>query len=148
MNKKEIQDVIKNQKLCRIAFIDDKYPYIAPFQYLYYREHFYFHFTDYGKKIKILHKNNHVCVSLEQLEPDLNKYNFISFQGKLSLVNNEDERKIVVKKLIEEAKESFSEDFLAAHGFDKKKGWEGFQIENQLIYKLEEIHDVIGLRST
>ncbi len=148
MNKKEIQDVIKNQKICRIAFFDDKYPYIAPFQYLYYNDHFYFHFTDYGKKKDILSKNNHVCVSIEQLEADLKSFNFISFQGQLSLVKNEKVRETVIKKLIKEAKENFSEDFLAAHGFNKEKGWDGFQIKDQLIYKLHKIHDIIGLGST
>jgi len=148
MNNKEIKNVIKNQKICRIAFIDDEYPYIAPFQYLYYKEHFYFHFTDYGKKKQILSKNNNVCVSIEQLEPNLRSFHFISFQGKLIEVKDKEERNIVIKKLVEEAKKSFSEEFLAAHGFDKKKGWDGFQLEGQLIYKLQDIHDIIGLGIT
>jgi hypothetical protein len=148
MSKDEIERIIKRQKLCRIAFIDGDYPYIAPFQYLYYNEHFYFHFTDYGKKTKILSKNKNVCVSIEQLEPDLKAFNFISFQGKLAQVRDKEERETVIRKLIQDAKENFSEDFLAAHGFKKEKGWGGFKIENQLIYMLQEIHDIIGLRST
>lgn len=148
MNKEEIDNVIKKENLCRIAFIDGEYPYIAPFQYLYYNDQLYFHFTDYGKKKEILKKSNNVCVSIEQLEPNLKSYNFISLQGKLSLVKDEEEKNLVIRKLIKEAKENFSEDFLAAHGFEKEKGWEGFQMQNQLIYKLQEIHDIIGLRST
>jgi hypothetical protein len=148
MNDKEIEEVIKNQKICRIAFIDDKFPYIAPFQYLYHNNYFYFHFTDYGKKTKILSKNNNVCISIEQLGPNLKSFNFISIQGKLMRVRDEKERETVIKKLIKDAKESFSEDFLAAHGFEKEEGWDGFQIEDQLIYKLQDIHDIIGLRST
>lgn len=148
MNNKEIKNVIKNQKICRIAFIDNEYPYIAPFQYLYHKEHFYFHFTDYGKKKQILSKNNNVCVSIEQLEPNLTSFHFISFQGKLIEVKDKEERHIVIKKLVEEAKKSFSEEFLAAHGFDKKKGWDGFQLEGQLIYKLQDIYDIIGLGNT
>lgn len=147
MSKKEIDEVIKNQKLCRIAFIDGEYPYIAPFQYLYHNDQFYFHFTDYGKKKEILKNNDNVCVSVEQLEPDLTSYHFISLQGKLSRVKDEEEKNLVIRKLVKEAKENFSEDFLAAHGFEKEKGWEGFQMEDQLIYKLQEIHNVIGLQS-
>lgn len=148
MDDREIKDVIKNQNLCRIAFIDGKYPYIAPFQYLYYQDQFYFHFTDYGKKKEILNKNNHVCISIEQLEPDLRSYSFITFQGKLSLVKNNDLKNRVIKELIKEARENFSEEFLAAHGFEKENGWDSFQIENQLIYTLHEISYKIGLKST
>jgi len=147
MSEEEIKEVIRNQKICRIAFIDGKYPYIAPFQYLYYNDHFYFHFTDYGKKKEILSKNNNVCVSIEQLEPNLRSYSFISFQGKLSLVIDKDERKKVIKELIKEAKKNFSEDFLAAHGFEKESGWDGFKIEDQLIYKLHDVQYQIGLKS-
>lgn len=147
MSENEIKKIISQQKICRIAFIDDEYPYIAPFQYLYYNDHFYFHLTDYGKKMEILNKNNNICVSIEQLEPDLKTFNFISIQGKLKLVDDESERKKVISELIKQAKESFSEAFLAAHGFEKERGWDGFQIENQLIYKLQDIHFKIGLKS-
>ena len=66
MTEDEIKKVIDAQDLCRIAFIDENYPYIAPFQYIYVNNSFYFHFTDYGKKMEILEKNNKVAVSLEQ----------------------------------------------------------------------------------
>ena len=147
MSKEEIEQVIKNQKICRIGFIDDDYPYIAPFQYLYVDSTLYFHFTDYGKKKEILMKNKNVCVSVEQLETNLKSYSFISIQGELQSVKNEQERTKVIKNLIEEAKKSFSEDFLAAHGFEKENGWDGFELKNQLIYKLTNIHNTVGLKS-
>ncbi len=37
--------------------------------------------------------------------------------------------------------------FLSAHGFDKNLGWEGFVIEDQLIYKFIQSKDTIGLKS-
>ena len=50
MDEIEIKDLLENKSLCRIAFIDEDYPYISPFQYVYYNNCLYFHFTDYGKK--------------------------------------------------------------------------------------------------
>jgi len=147
MSEEEMEEVINKQNLCRIGFIDDNYPYIAPFQYLYFDKGMYFHFTDYGKKKEILKKNNKVCVSVEQLEPDLKEYSFIAIQGELDLVKKEKERNLIIKKMVEEAKKTYSEDFLAAHGFEKKKGWDGFEFENQLIYKLNNVYRTIGLKS-
>ena len=45
MTEDEIKKVIDAQDLCRIAFLDENYPYIAPFQYIYVKNSFYFHFT-------------------------------------------------------------------------------------------------------
>jgi len=34
MEKSEINNLLQEQLLCRIAFKGDKYPYMAPFQYV------------------------------------------------------------------------------------------------------------------
>ncbi|MFW9880500.1 MAG: pyridoxamine 5'-phosphate oxidase family protein, partial [Candidatus Thorarchaeota archaeon] len=60
MSDGEIRKAIKTHDLCRIAFIDNEYPYISPFQYLFIEDNLYFHFTKYGKKISILSKNSNV----------------------------------------------------------------------------------------
>jgi len=56
MSKKEIEHLINEQFLCRIAFRGENNPYIAPFQYTSLNGHLYFHFTDYGTKIAHLKK--------------------------------------------------------------------------------------------
>jgi nitroimidazol reductase NimA-like FMN-containing flavoprotein (pyridoxamine 5'-phosphate oxidase superfamily) len=50
MDKSEIERLLQEQMLCRIAFKGDEYPYMAPFQYVLMGGSLYFHFTDYGKK--------------------------------------------------------------------------------------------------
>jgi nitroimidazol reductase NimA-like FMN-containing flavoprotein (pyridoxamine 5'-phosphate oxidase superfamily) len=50
MSKAEIDALIKEHFLCRIAFGGKLAPYIAVFQYVFTNRHMYFHFTDYGKK--------------------------------------------------------------------------------------------------
>jgi len=147
MDKEEIKASIEKKNLCRIAFIDNNYPYISPFQYVLFNNSLYFHLTDYGKKKNILTKNTKVCVSIEDFSPDLSKYHFISIQGKLKLVEDQREKVEVVKRMIDRAKNNFSTNFLSAHGFEREIGWERIQAEGQLIYKLEEVGSRIGLKS-
>jgi hypothetical protein len=64
-------------ELCRIAFKGNKYPYMAPFQYVFMDGSIYFHFTDYGRKMRLLEKDKRVCVEIEKYKPDLSEYKFI-----------------------------------------------------------------------
>lgn len=147
MNEKEIKEALQSNHLCRIAFIDEDYPYISPFQYAYMNERMYFHFTDYGKKMRIIEQNNHVCVSIENFEHDLKKYYFISLQGEIIAVKDDEEKKQVLIKMVSDAKDKYSRNFLAAHGFNKEKGWDAFKLKNQLIYTLLQKKKTIGLKS-
>ena len=88
-----------------------------------------------------------MCVSIEDFSPDLSKYHFISIQGKLRLVEEPSEKVEVVKRMVSKAKKTYSTKFLSAHGFERESGWDSFQVEDQLIYKLEEVGSRIGLKS-
>ena len=147
MYEKEIRDALKNNNLCRIAFIEGNFPYISPFQYVFLNNELYFHFTDYGKKMEIIKKNRNVCVSIEKFEEDLSSYYFISIQGKLQLVDNETEKVDIANKMVKDARENFSTNFLKAHGFDKNDGWDHFSFKDQVFYKLEEVGEPIALKS-
>ncbi len=147
MTDKEIISVLNNENICRIAFIEDIYPYICPFQYVYIKDQLYFHFTNYGKKMKIISKNKNVCVSIEKFEPDLSSYFFISIQGKLIQIEDKTILKVVIEEIVNKAKMQFSKNFLAAHGFKQEDGWESLIEDSLLIYKLEESGSRIGLKS-
>jgi len=147
MDEEEIRDAIRNTHLCRIAFIEGRFPYISPFQYAYLNDALYFHFTDYGKKKEILKENCNVCVSIERFENDLSSYFFISMQGKLKPVEDEHLKVEIGKKLVEVARDNFSTTFLRAHGFEKEKGWDNFTFKDQVFYKLEKIGKPIALKS-
>jgi nitroimidazol reductase NimA-like FMN-containing flavoprotein (pyridoxamine 5'-phosphate oxidase superfamily) len=148
MEKHEIKKLIQEQMLCRIAFKGDKYPYMAPFQYVYMNKTLYFHFTDYGRKMKLLEKDNRVCVEIEKIQTDLSQYNFVVLRGTLKIVVNPQERTKAIKKMAEEGKQKLSKNFLAAHGFKKEEGWSSFTPEKPLvIVKLYEIAEEIGLKS-
>jgi len=147
MSENEVNSAINSHNLCRIAFIDDEYPYISPFQYVCINNILYFHFTDYGKKKEILLKNPNVCVSIENFKPDLSSYYFISIQGKLKLVEENDLKTKVMRQMAELARKNYSKNFLSVHGFEKKEEWDILTSKNQIIYKLIVKNKPIGLKS-
>jgi uncharacterized protein len=147
MDREEILQLIKKQSICRIAFRGDSYPYIAPFQYVIIDDNLYFHFTDYGKKLDFLKRDNLVCVEIEMFSQDLSKFAFVILQGELTPVNNLLESNKVLDKFALEGKENFSENFLLAHGFSVGSKWEDLTGKPLIIVKLDKVVKMTGLKS-
>lgn len=148
MKKDEIKKLIEKQFLCRIAFTGDDYPYIAPFQYVFMNGTLYFHFTAYGRKMRLVDKRKRVCVEIEQYNPDLSEYMFVTLTGELSIIRDSVEREEVIKRMREIGKEKLSRNFLAAHGFKGDDSWDSFTAEKPLvIVKLERLVEESGLKS-
>ena len=121
---------------------------MAPFQYVLMHGSLYFHFTDYGKKMKLLDKDKRVCVEIEKYRSDLSEYNFVVLRGELEVLNNSDERDNVIHRMAEDGKLKLSTNFLAAHGFKKEQGWDSFTPEKPIvIVKLKKVTEKIGLKS-
>ena len=148
MEKHEINQLIREQILCRIAFKGDKYPYMAPFQYVLMNGSIYFHFTDYGKKMRLLERDKRVCVEIEKYRQDLSEYSFVILRGTLKVVADPHERATIIRRMAEEGEQKLSPNFLAAHGFKKEEGWSSFTPEKPLvIVKLVNVTQEIGLKS-
>ena len=149
MTKQEMWKLIRRQRLCRIAFKGARHPYIAPFQYVVLDGVLYFHFTDYGKKMKLIEKDKHVCVEIEEYREDLSEYSFIVLRGTLKVVNDPNERAKILQKLSEEGEQKLSPNFLPAHGFKKEDSWSSLTQTNisLVVIKLENILQEIGLKS-
>jgi nitroimidazol reductase NimA-like FMN-containing flavoprotein (pyridoxamine 5'-phosphate oxidase superfamily) len=148
MEKHEINQLIREQMLCRIAFKGDEYPYMAPFQYVLMNGSIYFHFTDYGKKMRLLEKDKHVCVEIEKYRQNLSEYSFVVLRGTLKVVTDPHERATIIRRMAEEGEQKLSPNFLAAHGFKKEEGWSSFTPEKPLVMvKLEKVAQEIGLKS-
>ena len=147
MKKQEIKDLITDGMLCRIAFKGDKYPYIAPFQYVYMNDALYFHFTDYGRKMKLLASDNRVCVEIEKLQPDLSEYYFVSLRGNLHLVADPEERAKAIRKMNEAGQQKLSHNFLAAHGLKREEGWSSFTPDQPLVIVKLDIIEEVGIKS-
>lgn len=148
MTNEEIEKLIHEQRICRIAFRGEDYPYVAPFQYVFMNGSLYFHFTNYGRKMKLLGRDKKVCVEIERYQPDMSEYGFVSLRGTLKVVTDPRERAEVISRMAKEAKEELSENFLAVHGFNKENGWSALRPEKPLvIVKLDEVTEKTGLRS-
>lgn len=148
MDENEIEKLISEQRLCRIAFKGKEYPYIAPFQYIRINGVLFFHFTDYGKKIALIEKDNRVCVEIEKYTSDLSSYNFVILRGELEEVKDSNQKSKVIKKIVQEGKRNISTNFLAAHGIKKEEGWESLvERKKLLVVKLKNIKEIIGLKS-
>ncbi len=146
MSEKEINELLNNQLMARIAFNGDNYPYLIPFRYIRLEDSLYFHFTDYGKKMRLLNKDNRVCVQIESYKPDLSSYNFVSLRGSLKNVEEKKEKKRAIDKFYETGEADISTKFLAAHGFNPSEGWGVFKREDVLIMKLVDIVERVGLK--
>jgi nitroimidazol reductase NimA-like FMN-containing flavoprotein (pyridoxamine 5'-phosphate oxidase superfamily) len=148
MKENEIEQLVSEQFLCRIAFKGDLQPYIAPFQYVDVNGTLYFHFTNYGKKMSFFKQETPVCVEIERYTPNLSEYGFVVLTGKLRLVEDREERKMAIEKMAEVGKQKLSENFLVAHGFSKGSDWNDFTVGKPiLIIKLDEVTERIGLKS-
>ncbi len=148
MTKQGIEKLIKEQRICRIAFKGEKHPYIAPFQYVTINGSLYFHFTNYGRKMKLLQEDERVCVEIESYRADLSEYRFVVLSGTLKVVTDTKERAKAIKKMAQDGKQNLSENFLVAHGFNKDQGWASLTPDKPLvIVKLEKTEKAIGLKS-
>jgi nitroimidazol reductase NimA-like FMN-containing flavoprotein (pyridoxamine 5'-phosphate oxidase superfamily) len=149
MGKHEIDDLIERQTICRIAFKGESYPYIAPFQYATIGGTLYFHFTNYGEKMRMLETDRRVCVEIEEYEPDMSKYRFVALRGELKVVTDSQERAEAINRLMNQGRRKLSKALLAAHGFDKGEDWSSLDPKKPLvIVKLEEATDRTGLKNS
>jgi uncharacterized protein len=149
MENSEIDKLINEQILCRIAFRGENAPYITPFQYVSVDGQLYFHFTNYGRKMGLLKEGNAVCVEIEKYTQDLSAYNFVVLTGKLKLVTNPQERARAIEKMVTASKQKqLSSNFLLAHGFSKEADWSSLTTAKDLaIVKLENVTEKAGLKS-
>lgn len=132
MSKKEIRNLVSRQFLCRIAFAGDMYPHIVPLQYVFLDNVLYFHFTEYGTKMKLLESRRQVCVEIEKYDLDLSEFQFVILKGNLEIVTDPFERKKAITKMAEHGRRKLSRNFLTAHGFSKGKDWSSFSPEKPL----------------
>ena len=62
---KEIEEIIKRAKVCRLAMTDENRPYMVPLCFGYSEGVLYFHSANRGKKLDILNKNNRICFEFD-----------------------------------------------------------------------------------
>ncbi len=63
----DIEQILKESDVCRLAMIDGQTPYIVPMNFGYKNQTLYFHSAKQGKKIDLIQQNPHVCFEVDQL---------------------------------------------------------------------------------
>lgn len=102
--KHEVQQILNDADVCRIAFAVNNQPYIVTLNFGYTWNDkliLYFHGANEGRKIEMMQLNNHVCFELDTHHELVTGnrscdwsmlYSSIVGYGKLRMAENEDER--------------------------------------------------------
>ena len=64
-NQEEIRNIVHKARVCRLAMVDGKYPYVIPLNFGFAGNSLYFHSARKGRKIDILKRNPQVCFECE-----------------------------------------------------------------------------------
>lgn len=149
MGKKEYDRLIREQYIARIVFKGEKYPYIAPFLYVFDEKYLYFLSTRYGKKIEYFTQNPYVTVEIERYDPDLSNYAFVSLSGHLVEVTNEVSKKEVREHFIRLIREkNLSENIMIALGHSSQDPTLAIvREERNVIWKLTDVRKITGLKN-
>jgi nitroimidazol reductase NimA-like FMN-containing flavoprotein (pyridoxamine 5'-phosphate oxidase superfamily) len=149
MDKKEYDNLIDEGYICRIAFCGEKYPYIAPFLYVFDGKFLYFLSTKYGKKLEYFRKSPYVSVEVERYTSDLSHYTFVTIQGYLEEMTDTIEKKIIREKFVNLiVSKHLSRNILAALGHSPDDPPEVIaREERSLVWRLSGIKDLIALKN-
>jgi nitroimidazol reductase NimA-like FMN-containing flavoprotein (pyridoxamine 5'-phosphate oxidase superfamily) len=148
MEKREYDRLIDEEHVCRIAFKGDRYPYIAPFVYVFDRRFMYFLSTKYGKKIEFFREDPHVSVEVERYASDLSSYRFVTLRGRLVEVSDPDERRSVRERFVDLIRrKNLSRNILSALGHSPTDPLDSIvNEERSLVWKLVEVEKIVGLK--
>jgi nitroimidazol reductase NimA-like FMN-containing flavoprotein (pyridoxamine 5'-phosphate oxidase superfamily) len=144
MEKQDYDHLIEEGYVCRIAFQGEKYPYIAPFLYVFDGKFLHFLSTKYGKKIEYFRKSPYVAVEVEKYTKDLSCYTFITLQGYLEEVTDSIDKKIIREEFVSLIKGRK----LAALGHSPQDPPEAIALEERsLVWRLTGVKDMVALRN-
>ena len=149
MEKEEYDRLIAEGYISRIAFTGRKYPYIAPFLYVFDGQFMYFLSTKYESKIQYFRQNPYVSVEVENYTPDLSTYTFVTLSGRLVEVEDASDKKAIREKFVRLIKDrNLSNNILAALGHSPKEPIEAIvREEKSLVWKLVEVKNIVALKN-
>jgi nitroimidazol reductase NimA-like FMN-containing flavoprotein (pyridoxamine 5'-phosphate oxidase superfamily) len=149
MDKLEYDKLIEEGYVCRIAFQGEKYPYIAPFLYVFDGSFLYFLSTKYGRKTDLFRRSPYVSVEVEKYSNDLSSYTFVTMQGYLKEEDDMINKKIIRQQFIKMIKEKqLSHNIMAALGHDPSEPIDSIATEERSsIWKLTGVTDIVALKN-
>ncbi len=149
MEKQEYDQLIADGYVSRIAFAGEKYPYIAPFLYVFDGTFMYFLSTKYGDKIRHFRQNPYVAVEVEKYSPDLSTYTFVTLSGRLVEVEDSSVKKAIRESFVRLIKDKkLSNRILAALGHSPEEPLESIvKEERSLVWKLVDVTNIVALKN-
>ena len=149
MEKDEYDALIHNRFMARVAFSGEKYPYIAPFLYVFDGKHIYFLSTKYGAKIEYFRKSPYVSVEIDKYTKDLSCYMFVTLQGYLEEVNDSIEKKLIRGMFVDLIQQqNLSNNILAALGHSPQDPPESICTEERsLVWRLNGVRNLVALKN-
>jgi hypothetical protein len=149
MEKQEYDQLIHESYVCRIAFLGDAFPYIAPFMYVFDGKYMYFLSTRYGRKIEYFRKNPAVSVEVDSISPDMSRYTFMSLQGKLVEVIDDVRKQEIRQDFVNLIrKRNLSRNVLAALGHSPDDPPDIITREERtLVWQLKGVRDIVALKN-
>lgn len=66
-NRADIEKILNESNVCRLAMVDGDKPYMVPMNFGYRDNTLFFHSAPEGRKIDVIKKNPHVCFEVDQL---------------------------------------------------------------------------------
>jgi nitroimidazol reductase NimA-like FMN-containing flavoprotein (pyridoxamine 5'-phosphate oxidase superfamily) len=116
-DKKNIEDVILNATVCKLAMCDSRRPYIVPLCFGFKNNTLYFHSAPEGKKIDMLKNNPYVCFEFDIYTQVIKsakackwgmKYRSVIGYGKASFITDHDLKRRALDIIMQQyAGESF-----------------------------------------
>ena len=67
-DQSEVDTIIKESRVCRLAMVDGNKPYVVPLNFGYEFPYLYFHSAGEGRKLDVIRKNSQVCFEFDHLE--------------------------------------------------------------------------------
>lgn len=149
LQKQEYDRLIHENYVCRIAFQGERYPYIAPFLYVFDGRYLYFISTKYGKKIELFRKSPAVAVEIEHYADDLSAFMFVTLRGSLEEVGGDEEKRRIKQNFAEMLKKrSLSAHIMAALGHDPREPVEALVREDRsMVWKLTGVDEIVALKN-
>jgi nitroimidazol reductase NimA-like FMN-containing flavoprotein (pyridoxamine 5'-phosphate oxidase superfamily) len=149
MNKTEYDELIRENYVSRIGF-KGEYPYIAPFIYVFDGRFIYFLSTKYGKKIERFKASPKVAVEIEKYADDLSEYRFVTLQGRIEQVDDDNEKLDVRKRFLDLIEDnSLSKNVMAALGHSPTDDLDSIvKEERSYVWKLVDVENIIGIKTS
>jgi nitroimidazol reductase NimA-like FMN-containing flavoprotein (pyridoxamine 5'-phosphate oxidase superfamily) len=106
LSKKEILELLCEERVGRIGLNDEPQPYVVPTDFAYADGSIYIHSPVDGKKSVLARRDPHVCFEVDKYNEDVTRYKSVIVRGEVNEVSDEDERRKAMRMLAAKATRS------------------------------------------